>query len=167
MSHKLRDKFEWWIAPIVNPDGVISGNYRCNTQGKDPNRHFFADDDPEGLKIRLTEVEMIRSYLKEKLFKKENIKMFLDIHAHSAQNSIFSYCPASEDPTQDKMIRQFPMILDNLSPYFQIDNCKFANEKFKKNCARLGLFRDWDLLFSYTIESSCYAYEIKGTEDVD
>lgn len=48
------------------------------------NRHFFADDDPEG-KIRLTEVELIRTYLKEKLPKGEDkFKLFLDIHAHSA-----------------------------------------------------------------------------------
>jgi len=49
------------------------------------NRHFFSDDDPEGLKIRLTEVEMIRSYLKDKIPQGEGMfKMFLDIHAHSA-----------------------------------------------------------------------------------
>lgn len=64
ICHKMRELFEFWVAPIVNPDGVIIGNYRCNTQGKDMNRHFFADDDPEGMKLRLTEVELIRSYLK-------------------------------------------------------------------------------------------------------
>ena len=49
------------------------------------NRHFFADYDPEGLKLRLTEVELIRTYLKEKLPKGDDkFKMFLDIHAHSA-----------------------------------------------------------------------------------
>ena len=81
----MRDMFEFWIAPIVNPDGVIIGNYRCNTQGKDMNRHFFSDDDPEGLKLRLTEVECIRSYMKEKIPAAEgSFKMFLDIHAHSA-----------------------------------------------------------------------------------
>ena len=58
------------------------------------------------------------------------------------------------------------MILDNLSPYFQYDNCKFGNEKYKRNCARLGVFRDWQIPNAYTIESSCYAYEIKGTDDV-
>ena len=35
LAHKLRDHFEFWILPMVNPDGIISGNYRCNTQGKD------------------------------------------------------------------------------------------------------------------------------------
>lgn len=81
----MRDRYEFWIAPIVNPDGVVNGNYRCNSQGKDMNRFFFADDDPEGNKLRLTEVELIRTYLKEKMPKgEEQFKMFLDIHAHSA-----------------------------------------------------------------------------------
>lgn len=43
---------------MANPDGIIAGNYRCNSQGKDMNRCFFADDDPEA-KMRLTEVELL------------------------------------------------------------------------------------------------------------
>jgi len=43
----------------MNPDGIVAGNYRCNTQGKDMNRFFFADDD-EDANLRLTEVELIR-----------------------------------------------------------------------------------------------------------
>ena len=163
----MRENFEFWVAPVVNPDGVIAGNYRCNTQGKDPNRFFFADDDPEGLKIRLTEVELIRSYLKEKIPDRATFKMFLDIHAHSAQNSIFVFAPVDEDPANQAVVRRFPMILDNLSPYFQMDNCKFGNERYKKNCARLGVFRDFGLVNSFTIESSCFAYEVKGTDDVE
>jgi murein tripeptide amidase MpaA len=27
---KMRALFEWWVIPVVNPDGVIAGNYRCN-----------------------------------------------------------------------------------------------------------------------------------------
>ena len=30
MAHKLREMFEWWIIPVVNPDGIICGNYRTN-----------------------------------------------------------------------------------------------------------------------------------------
>ena len=44
-----------------------------------------------------------------------------------------------------------------------LENCKFANEKAKRNCARLGLHRDFNLLDSYTIESSCFGYHVKGT----
>ena len=56
-------------------------------QGKDMNRSFFADDDPEA-KTRLTEVEIIRNFMEENFSKKipekkKKLKMFLDIHAHS------------------------------------------------------------------------------------
>jgi len=30
ISHKMRDEFEFWILPVVNPDGVVIGNYRSN-----------------------------------------------------------------------------------------------------------------------------------------
>ena len=51
------------------------------------NRCFFADEDPEA-KLRLTEVELIRSFMEENFSKKvpekkTKLKMFLDIHAHS------------------------------------------------------------------------------------
>lgn len=170
-ANKLREKYEFWVMPIINPDGVIAGNYRCNTQGRDMNRHFFSDDDPEGLKMRLTEVELVRSYLKEKVPKDEDgdhmLKMFLDIHAHSACNSIFAYCPWVDEPPLQAVVKRFPMILDNSSAFFQFDNCKFGNEKYKRNCARLGVHRDFNLINCYTIESSCYGYEVKGTDEVE
>ena len=64
ICHKLRELYEIWVVPIVNPDGVVCGNYRNNLQGKDMNRHFFADEDPEGYKQRALEVEIIRQQLK-------------------------------------------------------------------------------------------------------
>jgi len=44
----MREKFEFWIIPMLNPDGVVVGNYRTNLQGKDLNRHYYTEDDPEG-----------------------------------------------------------------------------------------------------------------------
>ena len=34
----LRDKYIFKIIPMLNPDGVINGNYRCNLAGFDLNR---------------------------------------------------------------------------------------------------------------------------------
>lgn len=31
LAHKIRENLEFWILPMVNPDGIITGNYRCNT----------------------------------------------------------------------------------------------------------------------------------------
>lgn len=168
LSHKLREHFEFWILPQINPDGIVSGNYRCNTQGKDMNRCFYADDDPEA-KLRLHEVELIRSFMEENFSKKipekrSKLKMFLDVHAHSGQRDIFIYAPHAAQEEAMTKIQNFPKLLDSISPYFNFQGCKFGNEKYKKNCARLGVFRDYDLNHSYTIESSCWGYTEPETD---
>jgi len=49
----------------------------------------------------------------------------------------------------------------NCSEFFLYDNCKFANEKPKRNCARLAFHRDFGLLDTYTIETSCFGFKVK------
>lgn len=36
----LREKFVFKIIPMLNPDGVINGNYRCSLAGADLNRRW-------------------------------------------------------------------------------------------------------------------------------
>jgi murein tripeptide amidase MpaA len=36
----LREKFVFKIIPMLNPDGVINGNYRCSLSGADLNRRW-------------------------------------------------------------------------------------------------------------------------------
>ena len=36
----LRDKYLFKIFPMLNPDGVIHGNYRCSLIGRDLNRRW-------------------------------------------------------------------------------------------------------------------------------
>jgi murein tripeptide amidase MpaA len=36
----LRDNFVFKIVPMLNPDGVINGNYRCSLSGQDLNRRW-------------------------------------------------------------------------------------------------------------------------------
>lgn len=38
----LREKFVFKIIPMINPDGVINGNYRCSLCGSDLNRRYKA-----------------------------------------------------------------------------------------------------------------------------
>ena len=40
----LRDKYVFKIVPILNPDGVIVGNYRCSLAGGDLNRQVRSID---------------------------------------------------------------------------------------------------------------------------
>ena len=32
-AHALRENFVFKIVPMLNPDGVINGNYRCSLAG--------------------------------------------------------------------------------------------------------------------------------------
>ena len=112
------------------------------------NRNFFADDDASVKEEdRCPEVELIRTYLKEHLPKDPTkFRMFLDMHGHSSKNSIFAFCPLDKDEKLAGYIQEFPEILDDTSAFFQFDNCKFTDdkkEKYKKNCARLGIHRDF------------------------
>ena len=40
LSQILRDTFIFKIVPMLNPDGVIVGNYRCSLAGRDLNRNY-------------------------------------------------------------------------------------------------------------------------------
>ena len=166
LAHKFREKFETWILPIVNPDGVVAGNYRSNLQGKDMNRHFFSDQDPDAKGQRCYEVELLREQLKSRFGEQRGqFKMFLDIHAHSTLNSIFIYAPESEKDSEKAYIQKFPQMLHQFSEFFMYHNCRFSCPRYKRNCARLAMNRDFNLLDTYTIESSCYGYEIKRKQN--
>lgn len=39
-ARELRDKFIFKIVPMLNPDGVIVGNYRCSLAARDLNRNY-------------------------------------------------------------------------------------------------------------------------------
>ena len=87
--------------------------------------------------------------------------MFLDIHGHSVDKGIFIYAPLPDTENEKTYVERFPKILDSYSPYFSFENCDFQNQKQKRNCARLALYRDFNLLDSYTIESSCFGFQSK------
>ncbi len=40
-AEKLRQNFVIRIVPMLNPEGVIYGNYRCSILGKDLNRNWI------------------------------------------------------------------------------------------------------------------------------
>lgn len=55
--------------------------------------------------------------------------------------------------------------MNDISPYFNFENCKFANEQYKKNCARLAVVRDFNIFHSYTIETSCWGYSLNYSDE--
>lgn len=39
-AEKLRKKYIFYVVPMINPDGVVAGNYRTSLFGKDLNRTY-------------------------------------------------------------------------------------------------------------------------------
>ncbi len=60
---------------MLNPDGVVVGNYRTSFSGKDLNRQFKNNDG-----LLFPEVEGLKSYLKNKLM--SPLAAFFDLHGH-------------------------------------------------------------------------------------
>ena len=89
--------------------------------------------------------------------------MFLDIHSHSNKKSIFAFAPQPTDMHDIVRTRRFSMLLDDMSELFSMKSCSYNNSKVKKNCARLGIYKAFQLADSYTIEASCYGFEHNKT----
>jgi murein tripeptide amidase MpaA len=45
-AEQLLEECVFYIVPIINPDGVIQGNFRCDSQGRNLNR-FYDDPSPQ------------------------------------------------------------------------------------------------------------------------
>jgi murein tripeptide amidase MpaA len=70
---------------MVNPDGVIHGNYRCSLSGRDLNRRW-----KEANKELFPEIYYIRNQIYE-ISRSRNIKMILDLHGHTHKKKVFIY----------------------------------------------------------------------------
>ena len=107
-AQNLRKKVIFKIIPMLNPDGVVLGNYRTGLSGKDFNREFLSPDP----KI-FPEVHAIKKLVSEnKEVFKDNLQLFLDFHGHSVKKNVFAYGP--EYPIIHKYYyecRMFPKIV--------------------------------------------------------
>jgi murein tripeptide amidase MpaA len=74
----LLKNFVFKIIPMLNPDGVIVGNYRCNLNGYDLNRHW---NFREPIRKAVPEIEAAVNMI-ENVLKTRKIAFFCDIHGH-------------------------------------------------------------------------------------
>jgi len=81
-------KFRYLIVPMVNPDGVIYGNFRCDFSGVDLNRVWL---DPS--RFTQPSIYHIKKIL-AKEFEKKKAKYFIDLHSHSKCLNVFAYTSA-------------------------------------------------------------------------
>jgi predicted deacylase len=120
----LRNRFVFKIVPMLNPDGVVVGNYRCSLAGADLNRQYIAPSvrsHPEIFAVK----QMLRKTLESR-----DIFFYCDFHGHSRAKNAFMYgCNNNNAPAaKDKRLKEriFPYLLSKLTDQFNYEGCSFS-----------------------------------------
>lgn len=112
-ARALREHFVFKIVPILNPDGVINGNYRCSLSGQDLNRRWKNPSKvlhPDIFNVK----RIMRTFQKER-----EIILYCDLHGHSRRKNIFMYGNTIKDkPT---VTRIFPYIMSKICDFFSFE----------------------------------------------
>lgn len=134
MSKLLRENFVFKIIPMLNPDGVINGNYRCSLAGCDLNRRWKAPSKQLHPTVYAAK-KLILSLQQER-----EIALFCDMHGHSRKPNVFVY--ACDSKTQYEQCRILPFILHKISPLFDYSKSTFGIEPTKEQTVRIQLFKE-------------------------
>ena len=167
----LRDNFVFKLVPMLNPDGVVHGNYRCSLIGTDLNRRYL------NAHPSLYPTVFAMKKLLSDCQKKRGVLLFLDLHGHSKKKNSFLYgcdCTLQSEKlnsvamktyTNDEInmnkiyARTFAKVLCTLSDvkkggYFSYRDSSFNVKNSKRGTGRVVSWRDLQIPGTFTIESS-------------
>ena len=152
----LRDNFVFKIIPMLNPDGVINGNYRCSLAGVDLNRIWSEPSKKLHPTIYYTKAMMKR------LQEDRDVHIFCDFHGHSRKRNIFIYgCERKRDvgglsyPHYRIQEKVFPRILNDVVPdLFSMVDSSFKVQKSKDGTGRVVCWKELGITNAYTLEAS-------------
>jgi hypothetical protein len=153
----LRRRVVFKVVPMLNPDGVVNGSYRCNLSGVDLNRHWSRPD--EALHPTLWHARrMIAGFGAER-----DVMLWCDMHGHSRRRDIFCYgCnplpggaagDAASIEHAKASVRVFPLLLAKRCAAVRFDCCSFTTKKSKSSTARVVGCRELGIP-TYTLEAS-------------
>ena len=147
----LREMFVFKVIPMLNPDGVINGNYRCNLSGRDLNRKWANPSKWEQPSI------FGMRHLFEKMNRDDReIALFCDMHGHSRKKNIFVYGCLKKKKCTDRDPRplEFPYMLSTLSHPFSFMDSRFKVQRSKYGTGRVVGWRGFGITLSFTMEAS-------------
>eukprot|EP00906_Rhabdomonas_costata_P020802 RCo030266 len=141
--------------PMLNPDGVALGHYRCDSNGFDLNR-VWKNPHPE-----LHPTVYHAKQLLLKLQAKGQISYFFDLHGHSRKEKLFAYgCSGAKGfhspcshrfPHEEKVL---PLIMSKLYREFSFPASRFAVSRRKEGTARVVCWAELGIPLAYTLEAS-------------
>lgn len=83
----LRRFYTFILIPVMNPDGVVCGNYRNSLAGVDLNRQWINPE--KSFHPEVCAVKELMQAIKEE--DKRHIWIYCDLHGHSKKNNSFFY----------------------------------------------------------------------------
>ena len=116
----LLDNYTFRIFPMINVDGVIYGNFRCDLSGTDLNRCW-----KEPNKLLHPQIIAIKDEIRRLSYEEEIVSCF-DFHSHSKDYNIFAYCCKT-----DSHGRILPLLMSRATPLFYFPYCTFGISKYK------------------------------------
>ncbi|XP_074534626.1 cytosolic carboxypeptidase 2 isoform X2 [Halichoeres trimaculatus] len=145
----LRDTFVFKVVPMLNPDGVVVGNYRCSLSGRDLNRKYKTV-----LRDSFPTVWHTRNMV-ERLMAERDVIVYCDFHGHNRKNNVFMYgCNSRGDAALKLHERVFPLMMSkNASNKFTFKSCKFRVQKSKEGTGRIAMWK-LGIKNSYTMEAT-------------
>lgn len=147
LAHDFRQRFDIVAVPMMNPDGIIGGNWRNNLGGTDLNRDWGPFKEPE--------TQLIENLLTKLDANGKEIRVFLDFH--STQKNVF-YTQDDDHPTTPALFTR--TWLDNAKP--RIQNYPFTNQE--NPVGQIGVAKNY-MYKRYGIPSS--TYEVGDETDRD
>lgn len=164
----LRKFYVFYIVPMLNPDGVRHGNYRCSLLGVDLNRRWAAPSKTYHPTIYFTK-RLVKS-----IIGKLEIAVYCDFHGHSKKKNVFMYgCHTvnkEESVQRDNLVSMIiPTLMSQFTSSFSLDDTHYKIEKAKETTARVVFYREAKISNSYTLETSflgdCASIKQFTTED--
>ncbi|XP_061539022.1 cytosolic carboxypeptidase 6 [Phycodurus eques] len=160
VAQLLRDYVIFKIVPMLNPDGVYLGNYRCSLMGFDLNRHWqdpspWAHPTLHAVKQLIVQMSQDPSV---------SLEFYIDVHAHSTMLNGFMYGNVFEDEERVQRQAVFPRLLCHNAHDFSFSSTSFNRDVVKAGTGRrfLGGLLD-DTSYCYTLEVSFYSYMTSGS----
>lgn len=132
---------------MLNPDGVINGNYRCSLAGCDLNRRWKYPSQMLHPTIYHAK-KLVKDFAQER-----EIALYCDLHGHSRRKSTFMY--GNTDPRCPEAYRIFPYLMSKIArPHFSYDLSRFRVQKNKESTARIAMWKELKIPNVFTMEAS-------------
>jgi murein tripeptide amidase MpaA len=103
---------------MLNPDGVLIGNYRTSLSGLDLNRQWIAPS------MKICPENYSTKMMMKKTLESRDILFYCDIHGHSRSKNLFMYGCSNQRADRLKE-RIFPLLFHKNTDFFNFEYCNF------------------------------------------